>query len=87
MKKTLIGAIAAAALTANLAGYAGAQEKQPGQGQAPAALKVPEGQDPPPGTETIDKRAERAQSAAPMSEGQDQKPADAAQGLHKPSKD
>jgi hypothetical protein len=55
-------------------GCALAQAKQVGQDQAPAAHKMQKDSDPPPGTENMDKRAERMQSAAPMSEGQGQQP-------------
>jgi hypothetical protein len=77
MRRTWIGAAAAAALIVGAAGHAGAQERQSGQDQVPAAQEMQKGRDPPPGAENINKRAERAQSAAPMSEGQGQKPADA----------
>jgi hypothetical protein len=43
----------------------------------PAAQEMQKDRDPPPGAENINKRAERAQSTAPMSEGREQKPADA----------
>jgi hypothetical protein len=72
-----IGAAAAAALIVGAAGHAGAQERQSGQDQVPGAQEMQKGRDPPPGAENLNKRAERAQSAAPMSEGQGQKPADA----------
>jgi hypothetical protein len=77
MRRTGIGAAAAAALIVGAAGHAGAQESQSGQDQVPAAQEMQKGRDPPPGAEDINKRAERAQSAAPMSEAQGQKPGDA----------
>ncbi len=84
MRRTWIGAAAAAALIVGAAGHAGAQERHSAQDQVPAGSGGAEGSDPAPGAENINKRAERAQSAAPMSEGQGQKPTDA-QG-QKPSK-
>ena len=76
MKRAWIGAAAAVAIAVG-AGYAGAQEKQPGQDQARAMQKD---QDLPPGADNMDKRGERDQSAAPMNESQRQKPADRAPG-------
>ena len=68
MRRTWICAAAAAALTIGAAGYAVAQDKQPNSSQ-----QVQKDRDPPPGdAQTPDKRGERAQTAAPMSEGQAQ---------------
>jgi hypothetical protein len=78
MRRTWIRAVAAVAITTvGAAGHAGAQERQSGQDQVPAAHEMQKDRDPPPGNENISKRAERAQSTAPMSEGQGQRPADA----------
>jgi hypothetical protein len=66
MTRTWIGAAAAAAIIFGTAGYAVAQDKQPSSSQ-----QLQKGSDPPPGdAQTGDKRGERAQTAAPMSEGQ-----------------
>jgi hypothetical protein len=73
MKRTWISAAAAAAISVVSAAHAWSQEKQPNQ--APAAQRMQKDRDPPPGAENMNKRAERMQSASPMSEGQGQKPA------------
>jgi hypothetical protein len=75
MRRTWVSAAAAAAISISSAGHAWAQEKQAGRDQAPAAQKIQKDRDPPPGAQNIDQRAERMQSAAPMSEGQGRKPA------------
>jgi hypothetical protein len=63
MRRTWIGAAAAVAVTFGIAGYAVAQDKQPGSSQ-----QMQKDRDPPPGdAQTPDKRGERAQTAAPMS--------------------
>jgi hypothetical protein len=74
MRRTWISTVAAAAISVISIGCALAQENQVSQDQARAAQKMQKDQDPPPGAENMDKRAERMQSAAPMSEGQGQKP-------------
>jgi cytochrome c-type biogenesis protein CcmH/NrfG len=73
MRRTWISAAAAAAISVVLAGHAWPQEKEPDQ--APAAQTMQKDRDPPPGPENMDKRAERMQSASPMSESQRQRPA------------
>ncbi len=68
MRRTWIFAAAAAALTIGAAGYAVAQDKQPNSSQ-----QMQKDRDRPPGdAQTPDQRGERAQTAAPMSEGQAQ---------------
>jgi hypothetical protein len=68
MRRTWIGAAAAAAITLGTIGYAVAQDKQPSSSQ-----QMQKDRDPPPGdAQTPDKRGERAQTAAPMTEGQAQ---------------
>jgi hypothetical protein len=70
MKRTRICA-AAAAIIVGAAGYAVAQDKQPSSSQ-----QMQKDSDPPPGdAQTPDKRGERAQTPAPGSEDQGQKPA------------
>jgi hypothetical protein len=73
MRKTAMGIVTAFAVSLIPAAYAEAQDKQPTSSQ-----QMQKDRDPPPGdAQTPDKRGERAQTAAPMSEGQGQKPADA----------
>ncbi|MBV8105918.1 MAG: DUF1236 domain-containing protein [Hyphomicrobiales bacterium] len=63
MRRTWIGAASAAALTAAVAtGWAAAQERQPGQDQAPAKHEMEKGQ-----------RGETAQAQSPMGHEQEQK--------------
>jgi hypothetical protein len=68
MRRIWIGA-AAAAIIVGAAGYAVAQDKQPSSSQ-----QMQKNSDPPPG-DAQDKRGERAQTLAPMSDDQGQKPA------------
>ena len=82
MKGTWISAAGAAAIMLDAAGYATAQQRQTGQDPALAAQERQKDRDPPPGTENMDKRAERGQSAAPTGE----KPADT-KGPGKPGGD
>jgi hypothetical protein len=70
--KRWIGAAAVVAITVGAAGYAGAEEREPGPSQ-----EIQYDRDPPPGAENMNKRAERAQSVAPMNGSQGQKPTDA----------
>ena len=73
MRRTWIGAAAAAAITFGTAGYAVAQDQQPSSSQ-----QMQKDRDPPPGDAgTPDKRGERAQTTAPQKstgEGENQKP-------------
>lgn len=64
MRRTWIGAAAAAALTAGSAGYAGTLERQPGQDQAPASQGTQKGLDQTTGASNMDTSGEGAQSAA-----------------------
>jgi hypothetical protein len=75
MRGTWISAAAAAAIMLDAAGYAAAQQRQAGQDPAPTAQGQKD-RDPPPGFENMDKRAERAQTAAPTGGSPEQKPAD-----------
>ena len=74
MKRTWIGAAAASVIIATAA-YAGDAQRDPIQDQTRATHALPKNQDPPPGAENMDRRAERAQTAAPM--GESHEPADA----------
>jgi uncharacterized protein HemX len=68
MRRTWICAAVAAALAIGASGYAVAQDKQPNSSQ-----QMQKDRDRPPGdAQTPDKRGERAQTAAPLSEGQAQ---------------
>jgi hypothetical protein len=69
MRRVWIGATAALALTVVMGGHAGAQGNQP-----TPSPQMQNDRDPPPGTENLSKRAERAQSAAPKSKDQDTRP-------------
>jgi hypothetical protein len=79
MKRIWIGAAAASVIIASAA-YAGDPEREPTQDQIRAGHALPKDQVPPPGAENMDRRAERAQTAAPM--GEIQEPA---QGRDKPN--
>jgi hypothetical protein len=70
MKRTWIGAAAVSVIIASAA-YAGDAAKEPTQDQTRATHALPKDQDPPPGAENMDQRAERAQTAAPMSASQE----------------
>jgi hypothetical protein len=74
MNRTWIGAAAAFVIIASAA-YAGDAEREPTQDQTRASHMLPKDQLPPPGAENMDRRAERAQTAAPM--GESQEPANA----------
>ena len=78
MKRTWIGAVTASVIIAGAA-YAGNAEREPTRDQTRATHALPKNQDPPPGAENMDRRAERAQTAAPMGESQEP----AAQGRDK----
>ena len=80
MRGAWISAAAAAAIGLVSVGHAWAQvsagsAEAASQNRAPATQEMQNGRDSPPGAENMDKRAERMQSAAPMSAGQAQKPA------------
>jgi hypothetical protein len=80
MGRTWISAAAVAAISVMSAGHAWAQvsagsAEAASQNRAPATQEMQNGRDSPPGAENMDKRAERMQSAAPMSESQRQRPA------------
>lgn len=65
MKRTWLGVVVALAMATTCVEYSGAQEKQ--SNSAPETQKD---RDPPPGAENMDTRAERAQTATPIPEGQ-----------------
>jgi hypothetical protein len=80
MRRTWISTTAAAAISVVSAGHSWAQvsagsAEAANRNQAHATQDMQNGRDSLPGAENMDKRAERMQSAAPMSEGQGQKPA------------
>jgi hypothetical protein len=80
MRRTWISAAAVAVISLVSGGHSWAQvsagsAEAAGQNRASAAQEMQNDRDPPPAAENYtDKRAERMRSAAPMSEGQGQKP-------------